>query len=81
MWLASFLKPRQWDLRPVLKRLSEPRPVSIHVSKSDRLDIIHAAHLENLPGVKVHEHEDGDHGVVKLLRDRGELPAIMRGRF
>lgn len=80
MWLASLFKPHQWDLRPVLKRLSKTPRISIHVSPADRLDRVHAAHVEGLPSVKVHEHEDGGHGVVKVLRDRGELPAIMRGR-
>jgi hypothetical protein len=56
-----------------------PPRISIYVSKTDRLDRIHAAHLEGLPGVCVREFEDGGHGVVRLLRDRGELPEIMKG--
>lgn len=80
MWLASLLKPRHWDLRPVLMNLPKPPCISIHVSPSDRLDCVHAAHIQGLPGVMVHEHQNGGHDVVKALRDTGKLPAIMRGQ-
>jgi len=78
-WVRSFLKPRVWNLRHILKRMGIPTRISIYVSSADRLDRIHAAHLEDLPGVRVREFDDGGHGVVRLLRDRGELPEIMKG--
>jgi pimeloyl-ACP methyl ester carboxylesterase len=78
-WVRSLLKPRVWNLRHILKRTGIPTRISIYVSSADRLDRIHAAHLEDLPGVRVREFDDGGHGVVRLLRDRGELPEIMKG--
>ena len=64
--------------------LSSPRParkISVFVSKSDNLDLIHATHIKNFAGVHVYEFEAGGHGLVKLLRDAGKLPVIMSGNY
>ena len=55
--------------------------ISVFVSKGDKLDYIHASHISGIKGVKIYEFRDGGHGVVKLLRDEGKLPAIMSGTY
>jgi hypothetical protein len=77
----SLLKRKVWDLKPVLLRLDGSQKVSIFVSKEDRLDHIHASHVKNISGVHVYEFKSGGHGIVKLLRDEGKLPAIMSGTY
>lgn len=77
----SFRKTHVWDLRPLLLRREGVQKISIFVSKGHRLDHIHAAHVRQIAGVKICEFESGGHGVVKVLRDEGKLPAIMSGTY
>lgn len=77
----SVWKQKAWDLRSLLRgSLYAPR-ISVFVSRSHRLDRIHARHLAGITGVRIHEFDGGGHGVVKLLRDEGKLPAIMLGTY
>ncbi len=77
----SFLKRKVWNLRPLLIRSSHNKKVSVFVSKVDKLDHKHASHIADIEGVNIYEFEDGGHGIVKLLRDQGKLPAIMSGTY
>ena len=77
----SILKRRIWDLRPLLLQRSERSGISIFVSRASRLDYIHAIHVRDVHGVRIHELDDGGHGIVRLLRDQGKLPSIMSGSY
>ncbi|NII12136.1 alpha/beta hydrolase [Oleiagrimonas sp. C23AA] len=77
----SMFKPRVWDLKPLLEKQADPRPVSLFVSTDDELDHIHATHLADTPGVQIFARQGGGHDIVRTLRDSGELPAIMAGRY
>ncbi|SHE23212.1 alpha/beta fold hydrolase [methanotrophic endosymbiont of Bathymodiolus puteoserpentis (Logatchev)] len=77
----SLLKRNIWDLRPLLLRLNTGRKISIFVSTKDKLDHIHASHIDNIHGVNIYEFDDGGHDIVKLLRDMGKLPEIMSGVY
>jgi predicted esterase YcpF (UPF0227 family) len=77
----SLFKPKIWNLKSLLQSSKNSQRISIFVSKQDSLDSIHAAHVKNIRGVNVYEVDGGGHGVVKLLRDRGALPAIMSGTY
>lgn len=77
----SLFKKHIWDIKPVLLRQRKNRKLSIFVSKSSRLDLIHATHIKDIPGVHIYPFEDGGHRLVKLLRDKGVLPAIMLGNY
>jgi len=78
---SSLFKMHIWDVKPMLLKQRKNRKVSIFVSKNNRLDLIHATHLEGVAGVQVYKFEDGGHGLVNLLRDEGKLPAIMLGNY
>jgi hypothetical protein len=80
-YMKSFWKPRVWDLRPLLTSSGHEKKISVLVSKAHRLDHIHACHIADVPGVKLHEFNSGGHAVVKLLRDQGKLHAIMSGTY
>lgn len=80
-YMKSAFKPKAWNLRPLLIKSKHKNKVSVFVSTADKLDHIHASHIEDIEGVKVYEFEDGGHGIVKLLRDEGKLPAIMSGEY
>jgi len=78
---VSILRAKAWDLKPLMMRTSSPSKVSIFVSTDDVLDYVHAMHLKDVPGVRIYERSGGGHEVVKLLRNNGELPAIMSGEY
>ena len=80
VYRRSALKHKVWDLRGFLENNRSHNKISIYVSKVDRLDCIHARHIENLTGVTIHVLDSGGHGVVKTLRDKGALPAILSGK-
>lgn len=77
----SFFKRKVWDLKPLLLQPNGIENVSVFVSIKDKLDYVHALHIKNIPSVNVYEFKSGGHGVVKLLRDKGMLPAIMSGNY
>lgn len=77
----SVFKRKIWNLKPLLMKSNKGNKISVFVSKADRLDHIHASHISGIEGVIVYEFEDGGHGIVKLLRDEGKLPAIMSGTY
>ncbi len=67
-----------FDLLPVLQQQNSFRPIHLHVSREDALDIRHANHLSSIPQLTTHLYDEGGHDVVKNLRDQGLLPQIMR---
>lgn len=77
----SFFKRKVWNLRTILLNLDRERRISIFVSKADRLDYIHAYHIADIHGVNIYEFDNGGHNIVRLLRDQGNLPAIMSGTY
>ncbi len=77
----SVFKHKVWDLRPLLMQSNNKVKISVFVSRADRLDYIHALHISDIEGVKIHEFADGGHNVVRLLRNSGKLPDIMTGRY
>lgn len=79
VWWRGLFAQSIWDLRPLLASHGAGLKVSVFVSPDDRLDAIHARHIEDLSGVTVHEIEGGGHDLVRVLRDSGQLPAIMLG--
>jgi hypothetical protein len=78
---VSALRAKVWDLRPLMMRAGRTHKVSIFVSTDDAMDYVHAMHLKDVPGVRIFERSGGGHGLVKLLRSNGELPAIMSGDY
>ncbi len=70
-----------WDLRALLERSGRGGKISIFVSRSHRLDRVHALNVSGIRGVRVYEFDEGGHNVVKLLRDEGKLPDIMSGTY
>ena len=68
---------RHLDLRPVLRRAAQTQ-FHVYYSSENRLDARHARHLEGLANVSLHDLPEGGHQVVKLLRDNGTLPQIIR---
>lgn len=77
----SVLKPKVWDLKPLLRRSKGNQKITIFVSKDDPLDMIHASHLRSISNVRIFEFDGGGHNVVRKLRDEGKLASIMSGTF
>jgi len=80
-YLKGLFKNKVWDLRPLLLKSNKTQKISIFVSNTHRLDLIHASHIDKIQGVSVFKFDGSGHSVVRLLRDEGKLPAIMSGSF
>jgi hypothetical protein len=78
-YLRSVLKRKAWNVKPLLLKNQTSLQISIYVSGQSRLDCLHADYLADLSNIKIHQIEDGGHGVVRVLRDQGKLPAILAG--
>jgi hypothetical protein len=66
------------DLLHVLPEKAGKTRYQVHVSSDDALDKVHADRIAARGGVGIIEHERGGHRLVKTLRDRGLLEAILR---
>lgn len=80
-YVRGFFKHKIWDLAALLLEKRQSQKISIYVSRTHRLDHVHASHLKGIPGVQIYEFDGGGHGLVKMLRDEGKLPAIMAGTY
>ncbi len=79
MWRQGLMRPRFWDLKPLLMRRRSRLGISVYVSDKDRLDLVHAERIRDVPGVHIHTFAEGGHDVVRHLRDAGQLARIMSG--
>jgi|1186.fasta_scaffold112230_2 hypothetical protein len=66
-------KPRYRDILT----LPASRRSEVHYSTGDRLDTLHAERVRDMPGFAVHPHPGGTHHLVREMRDRGELGAVL----
>ena len=66
------------DLVPVLTGHDGTAAMHAYYATSDRLDALHARRLATT-GVHLHGFEAGGHGLVRALRDSGDLQRIIRG--
>lgn len=65
------------DVRPVLRAAAGTR-FHVYFGTADRLDRLHARRLVGLSNVILHACENGNHALVKDLRDNGVLGAILK---
>jgi hypothetical protein len=76
VWKLHFGETRPFrDLRPLLFT-STRTAFHVYVARDSRLDLCHAAHVQGLRAVTIHEYATGSHRLVTALRDSGELRAI-----
>ena len=80
MHLRTIFKARTFDLKEALQHSARSLPTAIYYSDDDRMDSVHARHLHDLDGVELFRIDGGGHGVVRVLRDNGDLPAILSQR-
>lgn len=80
----TFSGPVPWRLRDLrrlyattLPRPGQRRRFHIHFAAQHDLDALHAAHLRHFRRIQLHPYEHGDHGLVRALRDRGELHSLL----
>jgi hypothetical protein len=70
-------RPAVLDLREVVPATKSATLSQVHVSKDDPLDLLHAQRIADYAGVRIIEHENGGHRLVKTLRDRGLLRPLL----
>lgn len=72
---------KYFDLLKLLKQQHKKVvPIKIYYGLDDPLDVIHAERLAKIPGLSLNGM-NGDHNVVKTLRDRGNLVEIITNCF
>jgi len=49
----------------------------LYFDESFRADRLHAERLEGLPGLNVHRLQEGEHDIVREMRDSGELERVL----
>ena len=64
------------DLRPWLARSPFQTRLHIYFARDSQIDAVHVAHVRDLPQVIVHQHNEGSHRLVTLMRESGELRQI-----
>lgn len=76
---AGDLDERWTDLRRALPqaRCAETR-YDVYFDSTFRADRLHAERLSELDGVRLHGFEGGEHGMVREMRESGELERVMR---
>jgi len=67
------------DVVPFVRGL--PMRAEVHYADRDRLDRHHARRLDGLAGIKLVAHPEGDHSLIRSLRDSGELRDLISGRL
>ena len=65
------------DLLHILKHQGKPS-IQIHYSNGNRLDRLHSERLRCFDTVTLSGHEHEGHNVVRVLRDSGDLQAILK---
>jgi hypothetical protein len=85
-WLRRADRTRGLDGRwiDLAARLAEdpvPPGTTMQVHYCDRfaLDAFHAERFGGIPGVSLHAHMHGKHGLIRSLRDSGELTDLLMG--
>ncbi len=73
----KILDEKYFDLNSLLSKKKSNCDINIYYSIKDKLDKLHAEHLIPLPNIKLHAFQQGDHSIVKNLRDSGELKTIV----
>ena len=77
-----FSRTRRFhDLRPWIARCPKATQLHIYFARDSRLDALHAGHVRDLPQVTLHERAEGAHRLVTLMRESGELRAIVERAF
>jgi len=81
MYFQTIFKAKIFDLKKALLDSARTVPIAIYYSDDHRMDSLHAEHLREVDGVELFCVDGGGHGVVKVLRDNGDLPAILSRRL
>ena len=78
LYTAMAQRSPTLDLVDVLAAAAAKTRFQLHISRDDRLDMLHGERLAGCHGVEIFAHENGGHRLVKTLRDRGILrPMLM----
>ncbi|MEQ8925264.1 MAG: alpha/beta hydrolase [Fulvivirga sp.] len=69
--------PELFDLKKVLKSIDFKTEIKVYYSNQYRLDKVHAKQLKNFKQVELIGMQEGDHEIVRVLRDSGKLLSII----
>jgi predicted RNA-binding protein YlqC (UPF0109 family) len=67
------------DLKVVLEALERAPEIHIHVAENDRMDMVHAEHVEGVRHVNVHRYDFGGHRLIGALHAERRYQPILRG--
>jgi pimeloyl-ACP methyl ester carboxylesterase len=76
--LDSHLDRAYYDLRaPIRDASARGTDFSLYYSDDSAMDVQHARHVTDIPGVKLHSRTSGGHHISKVMRDSGELAIVL----
>ncbi|NRR92003.1 hypothetical protein HSX10_10540 [Winogradskyella undariae] len=78
VYLDNFSQKKYYNLKKSLKREIFNPKIEIFYSLNDKLDSLHAERLKNQFNIKLVPYLKGNHNLIKVLRDDGELINIIR---
>lgn len=76
-YLHNKFSDKYFDLKPVIKSHRSICDINIYYDKNEKIDETHARHLMNMKNITLHPYDEGGHGLIRLLRDSGELNSII----
>lgn len=82
MRLYPLKKTEYFDLKAQLAKVGDFKTsIKVYYDPGDRLDRKHAERLKSFPQVELRPEAEGGHLLVKYIRDKGELNAIIQSSF
>ena len=77
VYLNNSNQKRFYDLNTYLKKKSYSTKIDVYYSKNDKLDCYHSQKLNKQSNIRFYSFDKGNHNLIKVLRDDGELITII----
>lgn len=68
---------KYFDLKNIIKLNKYNGVINIYYDAKDKIDTKHAKHLKRSKNIALHSFLGGGHGLIKILKDSGELHRII----
>lgn len=76
--LYRYGERKYFDLKPVFfAAYPQKRNVHIYYARQNRIDAFHALRMKSIPGIHLHPFQYNKHNLIKILKQNGELKAII----
>lgn len=81
VYINNAYQRKFYNLKKNLKKLNYSTQIDVFYSNKNVLDKLHSERLIKQQNVILHSYDKGNHNIIKVLRDEGELIKIIRNRI